>query len=102
MFALETTRLTLRDFVEDDWTLIRAMSQAPEVTCFQTWLRLDSDADARRWIKDALHHNQLQPRHAYNLAITAQEQPIGWLGWGRAAEPALGDYDFGYALLPSA
>jgi RimJ/RimL family protein N-acetyltransferase len=49
-----------------------------------------------------MYHNQLQPRQAYNLAIVHGQQVIGWIGWGRPADPVLGDYDFGYALLPAA
>ncbi len=102
MFMLHTARLLLRDFVEDDAAAIYAMSQEPAVTRYQTWLRLTSSANAREWVQGAMYHNQLQPRQAYNLAIVHGQQVIGWIGWGRPADPVLGDYDFGYALLPAA
>ena len=101
MFAIRTARLLLRDFVEADWAAIYALSQEPAVTRYQSWLRLAGEADARRWLHDVMYHNQLQPRQAYNLAIVEQ-QVIGWIGWGRADDPALGDYSFGYALHPAA
>lgn len=102
MFALHTARLLLRDFEEADCAVIYAMSQEPAVTRYQTWLRLASPADARQWVQGAMYHNQLQPRQAYNLAIVHGQQVIGWIGWGTPTDPVLGDYDFGYALLPAA
>jgi len=102
MFACSTTRLILRDFVEDDWQAIYALSQAPAVTCYQSWLRLADPIEAQQWVQRAIHHNQLQPREVYNLAVVEREYQavIGWLGWGRPSDRMRGDYDFGYALLP--
>jgi [ribosomal protein S5]-alanine N-acetyltransferase len=101
MLILQTARLILRDFIEDDWHAIYALSHAPTVTQYQTWLRLPNEAAARQWIHNAIYHNQLEPRHAYNLAIVNQQQVIGWIGWGQPSDRTQGDYDFGYALLPS-
>jgi ribosomal-protein-alanine N-acetyltransferase len=102
MFAYSTARLMLRDLVEDDWQAIAALSQAPAVTRYQSWLRLAGPIEAQQWVQRAIHHNQLQPRQAYNLAIVERESQavIGWLGWGRPSDRTRGDYDFGYALLP--
>lgn len=102
MFAIRTARLLLRDFVEADYAVIRALSQEPAVTRYQTWLRFAGETDARRWLHDVIYHNQRQPRQAYNLAIAEQQQVIGWIGWGRPDDPTLGDYSFGYALYPAA
>jgi len=104
MFENHTKRLVLRDFVEADWMAIFAMSQAPLVMRYQSWLRLASEAEARQWVLQAKHHNDLEPRGAYNLAIIQQDTQavIGWIGWGQSSVPERGDYDFGYALLPEA
>jgi ribosomal-protein-alanine N-acetyltransferase len=104
MFELPTARLLLRDFVEDDWAAIYAMSQSPEVIRYQSWLRLAGEEEARRWVQEAIYHNQLEPRGTYNLAIihSASQRTIGWLGWGRPSDLSRCDYDFGYALLPDA
>jgi RimJ/RimL family protein N-acetyltransferase len=102
MLTLPTSRLVLRDFVESDWSVIYALSQESIVTRYQTWLRLSTVAEAQHWVQNAIYHNSLQPRRAYNLAVVHQHQVIGWIGWGRATNSALGDYDVGYALLPSA
>lgn len=102
MLTLHTSRLVLRDFVESDWSAIYALSQESIVTQYQTWLRLSTVAEAQHWVQNAIYHNSLQPRRAYNLAVVHQHQVIGWIGWGRATNSALGDYAFGYALLPAA
>ena len=103
MFRLETPRLILRDLEEADEALIVRMAQEPGVTRYQSWLRLESPQEVQRWLRDAIHHNSLQPREAYNLAIVerATGQPVGWIGWGRRSDPKQGDYSFGYALLPA-
>ncbi len=101
MLMLHTARLVLRDLVESDWTLVNALSQERTVTQYQTWLRLHSPAEALQWVRNGMEHNALHPRQAYNLALVHQNQAIGWLGWGRPTDGTQGDYDFGYALLPS-
>jgi ribosomal-protein-alanine N-acetyltransferase len=102
VLTLQTARLLLRDFVEADCAAIYALSQEPVVTRYQTWLRLTSEADACQWVQNGIYQNQLRPRQAYNLAVVHQQQVIGWIGWGFPSDPVLGDYDFGYALLPAA
>src|SRR5687768_14139584 len=94
-FQLLTPRLILRDFVAADWSLIYALSREVEVTRYQTWLRLSSEAEAQQWVQNAIDHNRCVPRYAYNLAIVAQADAtaIGWIGWGRAADPTVGDHD---------
>jgi len=62
MFECRTPRLILRDFIEDDWTAIFAMSHAPAVTRYQSWLRLANETEAHQWLQQAIHHNQLHPR----------------------------------------
>ncbi|GAC1563353.1 MAG: hypothetical protein NVS2B7_37290 [Herpetosiphon sp.] len=103
-FQLCTPRLVLRDLVIADWSLVFALSQAPEVARFQSWLRLPTEAAARSWVHKAVEHNHRVPRRAYNLAIVPHQaaQAVGWIGWGRAGEPLQEGYDVGYALLPSA
>ena len=101
---LYTPRLALRDLMLADWRTIYALSQEPQVTCYQAWLRLANEEEAYQWVQSAIDHNQRVPRAAYNLAIVTQHNAnvIGWLGWGHPSDPTKGDYDFGYALLPRA
>lgn len=111
----KTARLLVRDWLEGDWPLVWALASDPRVTRYQTWLRLPDEDACKQWIADAVHHNELVPRVAYNTAIVLKEtdRPIGWLGWGTGGnqnlvwrdteasqDPAYGHGSFGYALLP--
>jgi ribosomal-protein-alanine N-acetyltransferase len=103
MFELHTPRLLLRDFAPADWPAIHALAMEPQVTRYQSWLRLHTEEQTRRWLRGVISHNQLQPRIAYNLAIELPQprEVIGWLGWGQPSDRSKGDYDFGYALHPA-
>jgi hypothetical protein len=57
MFAYATARLILRDFIEDEWQAIDALSQAPAATRYQSWLRLADLSEAQQWVQRAIHHN---------------------------------------------
>ena len=102
MFQLKTARLRLRDWVEEDWHLIKVLSADPRVTRYQTRLRLNTDEECRRWVADAIRTNAQQPRVAYSTAVVLRgaERAIGWLHWGEAEDRAKGEVSFGYALLP--
>ena len=100
MFIQHTSRLVLRDFVEDDWYAAHQFSADPEVTQYIDFIKSDSEAQTQQWIRGMIFHNQLQPRVSYNLAITQQtdQQLIGWIGIGQAHNNSAGDHSFGYAL----
>jgi RimJ/RimL family protein N-acetyltransferase len=103
MFQLETPRLVLRDWIADDWPLIWALASDPAVTRYQTKLRGLPDEDAcRRWLADAIQHNQQEPRSAYSRAVIvkATSRAVGWVNWNESGDPAKGEVSFGYALLP--
>jgi ribosomal-protein-alanine N-acetyltransferase len=103
MFQTETPRLILRDWIESDLRLIEALAAEADVTRYQTWLRLRDEAACRRWLNAAISSNQENPRLAYSTAMVLKKtgRAVGWLGWGRAQDPAHGEASFGYALLPS-
>jgi RimJ/RimL family protein N-acetyltransferase len=103
MLELISPRLILRDWIDDDWPLISALASDPAVTRYQTKLRGLPDEDAcRRWLADAIHHNQQEPRSAYSTAVIVKEtsRAVGWLNWNESEDPAKGEVSFGYALLP--
>jgi RimJ/RimL family protein N-acetyltransferase len=103
VFQLNTARLHLRDWVEDDWHLIKVLSADPLVTRYQTRLRLmNTDEECRRWLADAIRINAEQPRVAYSTAVVLRrdDRAIGWLHWQEAEDRANGEVSFGYALLP--
>lgn len=99
MLEIQTNRLVIREWRDDDWVVIYAMSREPRITRYQSWLRLEDEAHARRWVQAAIHHNNLVPRRAYNMAIVEKHSGtvIGWLGWGLAEESDR-TVGFGYAL----
>lgn len=103
MFTLETERLLLRDWVEQDWPLIWTLASDPRVTRYQTWLRLKDEEDARRWLASAIQHNNGLPRIAFSTALVLKQssKAIGWLNWGDPEEPGIADVSFGYAVLPA-
>jgi RimJ/RimL family protein N-acetyltransferase len=102
VFQLETARLRLRDWVEEDCQLIKVLSADPRVTRYQTRLRLNSDEERRRWLADAIRASAEQPRVDYSTAVVLRgpERAIGWLHWNEAEDRAKGEMSFGYALLP--
>lgn len=99
---LHTPRLVLRDWLNDDLTVVRALASAALVTRYQTWLRLHTEEACGRWLAEAIKNNNADPRFAYSMAIVLQStrRTVGWLGWGEAEDPARGEVSFGYALLP--
>jgi [ribosomal protein S5]-alanine N-acetyltransferase len=102
VLVLDTERLVVRDFIEDDWRMVAALSRDERVTRYQTWLRLPDDAAARRWVADGISHNNADPRRAYNTAIVLKSsgESFGWLGWGEIENT--GTVSFGYGLLAEA
>ena len=103
VFQLETRRLLLRDFAEEDWRVILRLSSEPRVTRWQDYLPEASEARCREWVSEFIVHNNERPRFSYNLSIVllSTEGKIGWVGWGHASDKSIGDRDFGYAIMPA-
>jgi RimJ/RimL family protein N-acetyltransferase/N-acetylglutamate synthase-like GNAT family acetyltransferase len=98
---LHTERLVLRDYDEDDFDAVHALKSDPEVLRHTDEEPLDREG-ARAWLQDAIAHNRVRPRRAYNLALVvrATGEVVGWLGFGpptRSHGPD--EYDFGYQLV---
>lgn len=102
MFSIRTSRLLLRDFVEEDTPFIQRMAREPAITRYQSWLKLDSEEEVRHWVQKTVFHNTQQPRYAHSLLIAeiSTNHDVGWIGWGHSDDPTHGEYSFGYALLP--
>lgn len=103
MFHLDTPRLVLRDLEEIDVAFIRRMVCEPTIRRYQSLLRLDSEQAIHEFVHAAVFHNNLIPRHGFNLVIGERrlEQTIGWIGWGHSADSTCGNFGVGYALCPS-
>lgn len=103
MFALETPRLLLRDLLPDDWTTMHLLGSDGEVTRYCQYIAMETQEQAREWVRETMVHNAAAPRFSYNLAIVRREDDavLGWIGIGRADDQTLGELDFGYALRPA-
>ncbi len=67
MVLLETERLTLRDYQEEDWIQVHAYARDPEVVRFMDW-GPNGEADSRAFIAQAMAAQTQQPRRTYELA----------------------------------
>lgn len=98
--AMETSRLTLRYYREDDLPQVRAFRSDPDAVRFMDDLP-ETPAQTREWLAGAIHHNRLRPRSAYNLAIAlaGYDRVIGWIGFGDSERhPGTGNYGVGFML----
>jgi RimJ/RimL family protein N-acetyltransferase len=94
----------LRDWLDEDLPVVRALATDDRVTRYQPWLRLHTDQACRRWLADAIESKSAVPRSAYSLAVVERSvgRTVGWLNWGDAKDVSKGAISFGYALLPEA
>jgi [ribosomal protein S5]-alanine N-acetyltransferase len=101
---IETERLMLREFREDDWELMAAWWREP---VYQRYYeeRDDIDAVVRDLVGRFLHAQSQQPRRAWQLAIVERDAGpdgpiIGNVGI-RINNPELREANVGYELSPT-
>jgi len=70
---IETERLVLRDFVEDDWEVVHEYASDPDVVRF-TRFGPNTEEETRAFIQRKLDEQQADPRTHYGLAITLNPQ----------------------------
>jgi RimJ/RimL family protein N-acetyltransferase len=100
VFAIETDRLVLRDFLETDLSEVQALRSDPDVFRYFDYFP-ESLAESRAWLDSVLFHNAQRPRTSYNLAITLREEnrAIGWVGFGDSeTHPGPGNFGVGYMI----
>ncbi|GEM_PF-1705850 len=68
LLPIETNRLTLRDYREEDWFQVHAYARDPEVLRFMDW-GPNSEADTRAFIARILASEHPQPRRVFELAV---------------------------------
>lgn len=68
VLPIETPRLTLRDYREDDWVQVHAYARDLEVVRHMDW-GPNSEAETRTFIVEAMASDQPQPRTVYELAV---------------------------------
>ena len=91
---LETDRLILRKFTEDDLEALYYIHSDEEVNRFLPWFPLRNMEDARAFYEERLM-NRYKEERAYNYAVCLKENdyPVGYVNVSMDDS-----YDFGYGL----
>ena len=99
---IETPRLVLRDFEEDDWRAIHAYAVLEAVWRNMEW-GPNTEADTKNFVARARALAVAEPRTWFELAIARKETGavIGAVGV-RVRDPSARAGDLGYALHPDA
>ncbi len=97
---IPTSRLVLRDFVADDWAIVRDYQSDPEYNRFYPWSER-SEAEARAFVQMFINFQTEQPRRKFQFAITLLPggRLIGSCGIRRKADNEW-EADMGYELAP--
>lgn len=98
---IETERLRLRDFIEDDWKAVLMYQSDPLYLRYNPWQER-TEAEVRAFVQMFLDHQQKRPRHKFQLAITLPAENgrlIGNCGI-RLEAPGAWEADIGYELDP--
>ncbi|HEY4026894.1 MAG TPA: GNAT family N-acetyltransferase [Candidatus Dormibacteraeota bacterium] len=98
--CIVTPRLLVRDLAEDDLAAVHAFRADPRVTRFMGFLP-ETLAESRGWLTEAVGHNRLTPRHAFNFGIVlhSDRRLIGWIGIGQSQrDRAPGTFGLSYML----
>lgn len=95
---IETSRLILRELVDDDFERAHGWAVDPEVSRYMEW-GPNGDAETRAFLARAAAGNAARPRRAYELGIVLRETGvlIGACGV-RAERPGAHAGHFGYTL----
>jgi RimJ/RimL family protein N-acetyltransferase len=98
MVSLDSGRLLLREFNEEDFDSVHLYAVDPEVVRYMPW-GPNSESDTRNFINTAISYQREQPRTKYELAVVLKEEGILIGGCGiRISNPELKEADFGYCL----
>jgi len=97
---IETERLRLREFVEDDWRAVLAYQTDPLYLRYYSWTER-TEADVRSFVQMFVEQQRVELRAKYQLAVVLKEsgQLIGNCGV-RITQYARGEADIGYELDP--
>jgi RimJ/RimL family protein N-acetyltransferase len=78
MMMLETPRLVLREFVQDDWPAVHAYASDPQVVRHMGW-GPNTEQETRDHLHQTLAQQRLKPRNLYSFAVVLknEDQLIG-------------------------
>ncbi|MCB5941021.1 GNAT family N-acetyltransferase [bacterium 210820-DFI.6.52] len=92
--VLETERLILRKFTEEDMEALYLLLKDEEVNTFLPWFPAKSVADARAFYEERYAANYEKPRaYAYAICLKGDNFPVGYIKVDMDES-----HDFGYAL----
>lgn len=96
MVTIETERLIIREFTQDDFDGVHRYASNPNVVRFMVW-GPNTEDETRRFIQRKLQSQVLRERESYDLAITLDGVLIG--GGGLTLQGLKsGDAELGYCL----
>jgi ribosomal-protein-alanine N-acetyltransferase len=98
---IETPRLRLREFVEEDWPAVFAYQADPRYLTYYAWTQR-TEAEVWAFVAQFLTWQAAKPRHKFQLAITLRDGGplIGNCGI-RLAEAGAQMGDLGYEISPA-
>jgi ribosomal-protein-alanine N-acetyltransferase len=98
---INTDRLLLREFVEDDWPAVLAYQSDPRYLRYYPWTRRTA-TDIREFVQGFIEQQRQEPRYKYQLviALRADGRLIGNCGI-RQDTPESWEADLGYELAPA-
>jgi ribosomal-protein-alanine N-acetyltransferase len=67
--TLRSERLTLREFVPDDWEAVHRYATLPDVFRYQPW-GPNTPADSRSFVAEIMASARVEPRARFALAVT--------------------------------
>jgi RimJ/RimL family protein N-acetyltransferase len=74
MAQLETDRLLLREFVQEDWEAVHRYASDPEVTRYTVWGPNTDEAETRAFLAQALAAQRTQPRPDFHFAVLLKQE----------------------------
>ena len=95
---IETGRLLLRDFVEEDWRAVHEYGSDPEVVRYLPW-GPNTEEDSRDFISRSIAIQSESPRRRFEIGIVLKQEGklIGGCGI-RENNPTLMEGNIGYVL----
>jgi RimJ/RimL family protein N-acetyltransferase len=78
---IETQRLVLREYRQEDWLAVHEYNQNPEVTRYMTW-GPNSEEQTQEFVRQAIDSQKPAPRYYYELAVETKDtgEIIGGVG----------------------
>jgi [ribosomal protein S5]-alanine N-acetyltransferase len=71
--VLETDRLLLRDFREDDWRAVHEYGSDPEAVKYLPW-GPNTEEETRNFLSSVFEEQKEQPRRSYNFALILRSE----------------------------